>query len=277
MSTKKTISKSQRLLKSPKPRVPIVPAFGPPGCDFEQWNEYARQIRLHFEAGGLERDVPGGILSWSPALSPPSPRVPRTHAQLMAALDHANTRVINVQEPWATMIAKHGKDIENRPDPFPLGGGWMVIVSSKVNYSGVEWNHRMDDIRRRMVWSGRKNAPPMFHQNELVKTGQHAIAIAKVRSVNNWNGTDTIGTKQSVWNNGDAFAWKITEVHALPEPVFYGNGTLGKPYLSRCSATFKDQLRHQLGRLAEPEERVEVHRVVSALVKQVEHVDATRV
>jgi hypothetical protein len=132
-----------------------------------------------------------------------------------------------------------------------MGGGWIVIVASKVNYSGVEWNYRMDDIRRRMAWSGWTDAPPKFQQNELAKTGQHAIAVAKVRSVNNWNGADTLDAKQSIWNNGDAFAWKITEVHALPEPVFYGNGTLGKPYFARCSSIFKNQLRHQLGRLAE--------------------------
>lgn len=283
MAPQKTIAKSTTAAKAPrapKARVPIVPAFGPAGCDLEQWNDYARQLRMHFESGGSERDVPGGIRSWAPApSSPPSSlsSTPRTRSELMSALDSRNTRVINIQEPWATMIAKHGKDVENRCDPFPMGGGWMVVVASKVNYSGLEWEARLGDIRRRMLWSGRTDPPPTlpaFHQSELAKTAQHAIAVAKVRSVNNWSGTDTLAAKQSIWNNGDAFAWKITEVHALPEPVFFGNGTLGKPYLYGCNPTFKDQLRHQLGRLAQPEERAEVHRVVAELVNRIERANA---
>lgn len=236
--------KQIRKKRQPKVRVPIVPPFGPRDCDLKNWRSYASQIRVHFESGGLERDVPGGIESWGGA-SPALPQPKRTLAYLTAALDHSNTRVINVQEPWATMLTEC-KDFENRSDAFPRGGGWMVIVASKVNYSAPEWKYRMDDIRRRMLWSGIAE-PFVFTQRELQKTEQCAIAVAKVVSVD--NRLCSLEMKQSIWNNGDMFAWNIVEVHKLIEPVFFGNGTLGKPYFKKCSSVFQDNVRHQISRL----------------------------
>ena len=247
---KNTTAKAELLKKihkqrQPKIRVPIVPPFGPTGCDITQWQSYASQIRAHFESGGLERDIPGGVVSWADSPVPSQPK--RNLNFLLAALNHSNTRVLNVQEPWATMIATSRKDFENRPDKFPQGGGWMVIVASKVKYSAPEWTYRLGDIRRRLAWSGVDDSC-VFTQKDLQETEQCAIAVAKVVSVD--NRLCSLELKQSIWNNGDAFAWKIVEVHKLIEPVFFGNGTLGKPYFKNCPSAFKDNVRHQISRLA---------------------------
>jgi len=273
----KSITKKKVALPLKKIRIPIVPAFGPTGCDAEQWAEYARHLRIHFESGGCEHTIPGGIQSWASTpyeLLPDSKSRRRPLGYLMSALGHSNTRVVNIQEPWASMIAKGGrltkvpKDFENRPDAFPQGGGWMVIVASKVNYSGPEWQARLDDIRRRLAWSG-SSERIVFKQSDLARTEQHALGVAKVVSVNNWDGIQPASMKTSIWNNGDAHAWKITEVHELPVPVFYGNGSLGKPYFKNCSDVFKSQVKHQLSRVASPEEDVEAERVVMDLVNAV--------
>jgi hypothetical protein len=139
-------------------------------------------------------------------------------------------------------------------------------VSSKAKYSKPEWQYRNADIARRLRWSA--VAEKISYSQEQVRADdQHAIAVAKVTSLN--NATASLEAKQSIWNNGDAFAWRIDEVHPLPNPVYYGGGSLGKPYLKRCNPTFKDQVCHQLLRNAEPQEEVEINHVVESLVRKV--------
>ena len=251
MATKTIVKKTKA---PPKERIPIIPAFGPAGCDPDEWKEYARHARIHLESGGSKWELPLGAHPWAeiPSLRIVEPRQ-RTQAQLNAALDHTNTRVINIQAPWGEMIVNGYKDFENRPDAFPDSGGWMIIVTSKVKYSHAEWDFRNEDIARRLKWSGATETL-RFSQAELRRTEQHAIGIAKVVSVNNWNGDYPHSMKQSIWNNGDGFAWKVVEVHKFLDPVFYGNGQLGKPYFKKCSDVFKSQVRHQVSRLAVPAE-----------------------
>lgn len=246
-----------------KVREVIVPAFGPRGCDFGAWGDYARHARIAFEEGCGEATV--GAWKAAGELRSVKKR-PRSAAQLEAALSHPNTRVVNIQAPWSQLICDGIKDVENRPDEFPQGGGWMVIVSSKANFSKPEWDYRNADIARRLKWSGVADKVAISQDN-VRADDQHAIAVAKVTSLN--NSTDSLDAKQSIWNNGDAFAWKISEVHPLPNPVYFGNGTLGKPYFSRCDPVFKQHVRHQLLRNAAPPEEVEVERIVENLVRQV--------
>ena len=236
-----------------KKRTPVIPPFGPRGCHLAKWQSYTDTLRAHLEAGGHAEYIGGGG-EFAQAPAQTASICSRTGAGLLAALDDANTRVINIQEPWATMIATGRKDFENRPDAFPKGGGWMVVVASKLNYSAPEWDHRQADIRRRLRWSGSIDAPAFeqaeLTQAELKRFEQHALALAKVVSIDNWHGDHPLHERQSIWNNGDAHAWRITEVHKLIDPVFFGNGTLGKPYFKNCAPCFQLQVRDQLLRLA---------------------------
>jgi hypothetical protein len=247
-----------------KVREVIVPAFGPRGVELAGWSEYARQTRSAFKENGGEMGV-GPYLSYRSKLRSVKKRN-RSAAQLKAALTHPNTRVVNVQAPWGQIIRDGVKDMENRPDDFPKGGGWMVIVSSKTNFSKPEWQYRNADIARRLRWSAVVEKVS-YSQEQVQADDQHAIAVAKVTSLN--NATASLEAKQSIWNNGDAFAWRIDEVYPLPNPVYYGSGSLGKPYFKRCNPTFKDQVCHQLLRNAEPQEEVEINRVVESLVREV--------
>lgn len=253
------MSKRQRVT-----REVLVPAFGPRGCAVRAWEDYARQARIAFENGG-NGEVTVGPWSNSATLRHVKKRS-RTAEELSAALAHPNTRVVNVQAPWGQLIRDGVKDIENRKDEFPKGKGWMVIVSSKTNFSNPEWQHRNNDIARRLKWAGVDEK--VKYSQETVKTeDQRAIAVARVTSLN--NSTAPMESKQSIWNNGDAFAWKIEEIHPLPNPVYFGNGTLGKPYFKGCDPTFKQQVRHQLLRNATSVENAEVERVVEDIVRSV--------
>jgi hypothetical protein len=245
-----------------KVRDVLVPRFGPRGCDVDAWTDYAQHARIAFEEGNGDAVVG----AWSDTTLRHVKKRPRTADHLAAALAHRNTRVINVQAPWGQAIRDGTKDVENRPDEFPCGGGWMVIVSSKANFSKPEWNHRNSDIARRLKWAGVSDKV-FYSQDQIKVDDQRAIAVAKVTSLNNC--TAALEAKQSIWNNGDAYAWRIDEVYPLPTPVYYGGGSLGKPYFSRCNQTFKDQVRHQLLRNAAPAEEVEVDRVVESLIRGV--------
>ena len=247
-----------------KVRDVIVPWFGPNGADLASWADYARHARIAFEEGGGKMTV-GPWVSCVRELRSVEKRQ-RSAAQLEAALKHPNTRVINIQAPWCQLIRDGVKDVENRSEEFPQGTGWMVIVSSKANFSKPEWQHRNADIARRLKWSGVVDKVA-FSQEQVRADDQRAVAVAKVTSLNNY--TASLKAKQSIWNNGDAFAWRIDEVHPLPNPVYFGNGTLGRPYFSRCDPTFRQQVRHQLLRNACSADEVEVARVVQDIVREV--------
>ena len=190
----KLISKT----RAPKQRPVVVPAFGPKGCDIHSWTDFRNEFVVHCDVGGTEAEFPNCMDAWSelPDASRVRPR-PRTAQELAEVLEQANTRVINIQEPWATLIAEGEKDIENRSDEFPKGGGWMVVVASKVNYSKPEWQSRLADVSRRMRWAGNSSVRT-FTQHELAATGQHAIAVARVQAINNWSSTG-MTAKQSIW------------------------------------------------------------------------------
>ena len=66
-------------------------------------------------------------------------------------------------------------------------------------------------------------------------TAQHAVALVRIECVSNHAISDhkqvsegTEEQKQSIWNNGDDYAWLIREVFKFPTPIPTNqNGTLG--------------------------------------------------
>ena len=62
-----------------------------------------------------------------------------------------NLRLLNVKQPWATAIAKFGKDVENRNRPIPGTLSerpfWALILASRNNVTRKE----MDDLESRIL------------------------------------------------------------------------------------------------------------------------------
>ena len=156
-----------------------------------------------------------------------------TRAEDVARMvDHPNTRCVNIIQPFATLIADGLKDVENRTTPLPHNQGadhcWIAIVASAVDPGKGQraWDAIMRDVDRRIFWNNGYDAPdlPIVKRDKREYPSQSVVAMAKMRCSGpkrrgqKWTG------KQSVWNNGDLYAWEVIEVHRLRRPVPFGTG-----------------------------------------------------
>ena len=147
-------------------------------------------------------------------------------------VDHPNTRCVNIVQPFATLIALGLKDVENRTTPLPHNQDgdycWIAIVASAVdpNKGQRAWDAIMRDVGRRIWWNNGYEAPdlPVVPRDKREYPSQSVVAMAKIRcSAPKQRGREWTG-KQSVWNNGDLYAWEVVEVHRLRRPVLFGTG-----------------------------------------------------
>lgn len=218
-----------------QPRAVVFPPFGPAGACPDEWEAYVKKNAGKSDVAAFEPPQRAVDVECPPATLP-------TRAWRDGMSD-PSTRVVNVQEPWASLLARGVKDVENRSRRYP--GTFLVLVSSKPSFSAPEWAHRVEDARRRVAWHEAVHPTPPSptspvegRQELYVATAQHALALLRVESV--CNASASLRAKQSIWNNGDAFAWRVTHVRRLLPPVFVGAGSLGLPYLNRPA---KDGLR----------------------------------
>lgn len=246
MSSRSGIVKKRQ---PPKTGSFILPKYGPKHGNPEEWDLY-RSTHVHSAD-------PMGIPVASSTAVPCAISVPPRSSdlgQIISGLRDPKTMIVNVREPWCSMIAAGIKDIENRPDALPCE--WVVFVASKVNYSRLYWCNCFKDIRRRLTWNGIDGASPQFPDFEgaqevyKLNTSQRALCLARVKSLENESADPD--ERRSIWNNGEKFAWKILEVVKFPEPVFFGRGTLGKRYLNGPTfgrPEFVDELEQQIRRV----------------------------
>ena len=222
-----------------EPSRPIVPPFGPAGCDPEAWKLEVARLEAIWS---LKGEWPAGTVRPFPNPSGRLDRVPHTlqaSGDLIDALNHPSCKFFNVQEPWASLIAAGVKCVENRKNAYMADkhpGGWAVIVASKSNYTKRDWASRVRDYENRLAWSGQTMEVQIQSQEMYnATTAQHAVALVRIECVSNHTISDhkqvsegTEEQKQSIWNNGDDYAWLIREVFKFPTPVPTNqNGTLG--------------------------------------------------
>lgn len=238
ISTKKTQQKALGNI--------LIPRFGPAGVDAAAWEEYRRNHPEGFDPRTPLPDVMRDAPKVPTRAVKARPTREQSHAALKSAIGKpTNVRVINVQPPWATMLFEE-KDVENRSDAFPAD--WAIIVQSKANLSKAEWKRRMRDIERRCAWDGASFPSKCPTNQDFYKntTSQRALGIVKFKSTP--NAGVSVGTS-SIWNNGDAFAWVVEEAYPFDEPIPYGTGSLGKPFLSTVLGA-KPEFRAALERAA---------------------------
>lgn len=240
-------------------------ATPPSGVPHAAWQAYQATVRaVGFARARAPRpQLPVG--RGTPPCSTPVERV----AQM---IDHPNTRCVNVQQPWATLLALGLKDVENRSQPLPHNPGedhcWVAIVASAVDpRKGLRaWEERMRDVDRRIFWNNGFESPdlPVVPREKAAYPSQSVVALAKMRCSPRKPSHAPFVGKQSVWNNGDAFAWEVLEVFPLARPVFFGAGFqtpavyLTPRHASDSMSRLRSAIRTELLREAPSSSRSEV-------------------
>ena len=195
-------------------RAVLASAAPPSGVAVEAWEAYKDAVR----AVGVARAVPpaGHGVRVPPATTPKD--------VVARYVDHPNTRCVNVQQPWASLIAMGVKDVENRSQPLAHNGSdepfcWVAIVaSSTATIPKTVWRARLRDVARRLAWNG--DALPTLPQDKEAYPSQAVVAMAKLACSS--PKVASFAGKASVWNHGDVYAWEVLEVHALVVP--FGKG-----------------------------------------------------
>ena len=158
-------------------------------------------------------------------------------------LDHCNTRVVNVRQPWASLLFCV-KDVENRSVWLPANSAMdphccvLVVASKTASLSAKTFNDGVADARLRfektMKASGITDDYQLLqHQKAHVPdnkifysdVSQHVIGMIKFRSRANF--TEDFAESDSVWNNNDAYAWCVASAVKFRTPFHFGNGSLG--------------------------------------------------
>ena len=190
-----------------------------------EWGLYKRVVRTY------------GFLQ----ARPPRPEFPlgrgvpvaaRTRAELEAAVDHRDTRILNVQQPWASLIALGVKDVENRTGPLVHNFGenhcCVLILASANKTSQAKWRDKMYDADLRVYWNAgfdSTDLPVLPRDRERDFPYQSVVALAWMRCAGPKSARKAWVGKQSIWNNGDEYAWEVLEVHSLlHDPVNFGRG-----------------------------------------------------
>ena len=210
--------------------MPMIPPYGPKRCDAELWQNEKSKLKALWEKNGQWQDA--DIVSMAHATAVDAVPKPRTELKAVLESLHDDTTVFfNVQEPWASLIAAGVKCVENRPNAFPARAKWAVIIASKPAMSEAEMQRRREDYRRRLKWSGQTEVVPVKQISEYRETtSQCAVAYARIES---FSGAHF--EINSIWCNGDEYAWTIKEVVKLKRPVYKGPGVLSVCYLNKSA------------------------------------------
>lgn len=198
----------------------------PTGMSTLSWTGYQFTVRTHGFARARAPRPPLPIGRGVPAPT-------HTATEVAHVLDHPNTRCVNIKQPWATLIAQGLKDVENRTTRLVHNGGgdefcWVAIVASAHDpiKDATQWRAKMRDVERRIYWNNGFDAVdlPVVSHDKADYPSQSVVAVAKM-ACSDPKPADAAWTgKQSVWNNGDTYAWEVLEVHPLARPVWFGKG-----------------------------------------------------
>jgi len=129
-------------------------------------------------------------------------------------------RVLSIQQPWASAIAKGHKRVENRSWSTRYRGTVYIHASSKLDRHGVEWLESVAHVRR----------PAEFTQSAIV-------AVANI--------SDVVTKRQAQqfepWFFGP-YGFVLKNIRSLPKPV----RTKGKLGLFRPSPALIRSVNRQL-------------------------------
>lgn len=157
-------------------------ASPPYGVSIEEWKLYKTTVRRV----GFKR------------ARPPRPELPIGRSVSVAPLtknvamhvDHPNTRILNVQQPWASLIAWGVKNIENRSSEFAHAGGtdeeettWVAILASSHSFTKKEWQRRMLDVQRRIHWNDGYHSTGSRMPSRMLPRIVHGAMRRRVRTL----------------------------------------------------------------------------------------------
>ena len=121
--------------------------------------------------------------------------------------DGSNVRMLNVRQPWASLLVLGIKDVENRAYALSVRYKltlpvWLVIIASKNKVAPKD----LRDARERMRVSGERKPLPTIFPSGVVGVVRIVSCLCKMST--------------SVWYNGDSnFAWYVDKYYALERPL----------------------------------------------------------
>lgn len=114
----------------------------------------------------------------------------------------ADVRLLKVKQPWADVLVKGIKDVENRTwELKPKTGypAWVLVVSSKSRPSGA----MMADLRTRLTRVGHTLALALGTNEDEYVYG-HILGMIKIE-------TCTTNPPASVWHNASDVGWVVSD------------------------------------------------------------------
>lgn len=131
-------------------------------------------------------------------------------------------RALTIKNPWAHVIAHHGKDVENRDWPIPstVSAPFTLLV-----HAGLAFDYGATDFLRERIpsWSFRRRFAygPRNIGSVFVRGGVF-VAVATVTGCHETS-LDGLGLPDcctSPWAMWEAdWHWQLTGIQPLPEPV----------------------------------------------------------
>lgn len=152
---------------------------------------------------------------------------------VLEAVEHPNTRCVNIRQPWATLIGIGLKDVENRSTILPHNSVaedfcWVAVVASAHDAKKDlrQWGVDMRDVERCVFWNGGYDAPdlPPVRHDKAGYPSQAVVAFARMRCSSPLERGSPWTGKHSIWNHGDKYCWEVLETHLLEPPVWFGTG-----------------------------------------------------
>ena len=227
--------------------MPIVPKYGPVNAIASEWSAYSDVLQRTWREHGTW-NIPGLIGVFGTMDQKRTAKVPKMDfADAICALGMQNTRIVNVKEPWATALVRGEKNIENRGYAFPNARNYKganglvqyskeyaIIVASKAGTATLKgFDDALADFKRRATWNHAETEStiPMNRSWYMQNTSQCIVGMVALTNIDN-NAETCNPNRQSIWNNGDAFAWSISEAISFETPIPYGTGSQTLVYLN---------------------------------------------
>lgn len=124
-----------------------------------------------------------------------------------------DTRLLKVRNPWAVMLVKGIKDVDNRTwDLKPEGGfpAWVLVVSSKSNPT----REMMADLRDRLESEVPSNTMVLTYDMDP-KEYKYGYILGVIKLDGCYDKPPTL----SVWHNPPDRAWCVSDAWEFEDPI----------------------------------------------------------
>lgn len=198
--------------------------------------------------------MPHGTVSWlvhGPSLATlqevrhPAPPWLVVHSPGLAALQElrdagvhervrdGNIRMLNVRQPWATMLVLGCKTIENRAITTmskPADGEWVLIVASKAPPTAALLHDLREDCVR--AWGAEGEFRFQLFRDYYARSFWPTQAIVGLVRFSNVDPPETPGLASAPWYQDGCAAWRVDRHFAFEQVIQDVPGTLSLRRLS---------------------------------------------